>query len=57
MALIRTRGEWIYIDESKDFFPEICHLNRDELDRIEPLDYDIFISAVIIRTYIDGEII
>ncbi len=57
MALLRIRGEWIYIDEHIDEDPEICHLNKDELDRIEPLAYDIFISAVVIRKYIDGEVI
>ncbi len=57
MVLLRTRGEWVYVDEDKDKDPEICHLNKDELDRIEPLAYDIFISAVVIRKYIDGEVI
>lgn len=57
MVLLRTRGEWIYINENRDKNPEICHLNSDELDRIEPLDYDIFISVVVIRKYINGEVI
>lgn len=57
MGLLRTRGHWVYVDEKERQDPDICHLRQEELDRIIDLNYDIFVSVLTIRTYIDGEVI